>query len=141
MITVKKNLGKGFENPKLINKQLQDSLQAGAFIVVANYKKESPVDHKDLRNFVGIIVQEDRVVVTTTATSLEGVRYPIFVGLGTGKFRGSTTDFGHPGTGRVRAGDTSGRGLGGIRPDMFHMRAKDKSEKKLTAFVKKIGRA
>jgi len=83
------------------------------------------------------LVQEDRVVVTTTATSLEGVRYPIFVGLGTGKFRGSTTDFGHPGTGRVRAGDTSGRGLGGIRPDMFHMRAKDKSEKKLTAFVKK----
>lgn len=126
-------LQKLFTNPVFAS-QLKRIVMGTSNIVVAEYKKEAPVDKGLLRNSViTSISNQDGYSVTTVAQS-SGKPYPIYVHEGTGAFRGVDKDYGSKGQGLVRSGRTN-KGAGGIQPNKFARRAKDIAEPKVFRYI------
>jgi hypothetical protein len=114
-------------NPAKFRPAIREALKSSRMIVVEQEEKEMPVltgKSKDLISPSPIHEswRGDYYTVNTSATN-NGFFYPLAVARGTGRFRGSRQDF--PSFGRVRSGESKqNRGSGGIRPNMFDIRAK-----------------
>lgn len=113
-VSVKTKIKKILSDPKAF-KELDSIVEAGAFIIEAEYKKQSPVDKGFLRNSV-----------TTTGKGLERIvkakqSYAKYLHQGTYRMKGQP-DSGYT-TGRVRSHQVAW-GIGGVRPNKFADRAR-----------------
>lgn len=132
MISVQTKISKILQDPEL-SKTLIGVVRDTKFIVVREYMKQAPVMKGDLRRGVTATDTQGGYSVTTKARH-KGRNYPLYVHEGTGKFKGSSTDY--PSTGRVRSGESKlNRGSGGIRPNMFAKRAREQSKPLIMKFV------
>lgn len=108
--------------------------QAGAMsLVEREYIRESPEGPSgDLRGKVKTEKTSEGFQTQTHATR-KGKPYPLFLFRGTGKLKGAR-DYGFT-PGRVQNDDVA-FGIGGIRPNKFALRARDKAEKPVTNYVR-----
>jgi len=131
-------LSKAITDPSFAD-ELRGSLSKSRPVVIAEYQRESPVDKGFLRRSVqatGVRGSNTDMyfLVGSTAKTKEGRPYPLYVHEGTGAFRGSRADY--PSKGRIRSGESkTNRGSGGIRPNRFATRAKEKSQPKVVRLV------
>lgn len=136
VINIETKLQKIMERPDL-KPDLEKVVSKAALIALRAYAQEIPVDKGLAKSYITIQGAGLEKRITTTVTN-RGFRYPIAVHQGTGRWAGSSSDF--PSHGRRREG-VSFAGSGGIPPNKFAKRAKDKSEPFVHAFfVKEINR-
>lgn len=135
-IRINSNLSKVIEDTGYFNKRLAAIMEASQFIVEREYIKQVPVDQGDLKQKIRVedLTNTIGYRVTSNAKSVQGKPYPVFLHQGTGRLRGAP-DFGFT-TGRVRNNEVA-FGIGGIRPNKFAKRARDKAEKPTIAFINK----
>jgi len=138
-LEVKGQLATALMNPTSWITKIDDVFQKLDGHVIAEYKKEVPVNNNFLR---GAVRKQEKGVlefkVGTDVLTKSGKSYPKFIHGGTGKLKGAR-DFGYT-TGRVRAGDVA-RGIGGIRPNKFADRATKTAEPIFfKQFIKQVAR-
>lgn len=133
-VEVKTSLPKVFFDIKAITKDVDFAIQAAAGVVEGEYKRQSPVNFGDLRRDVTATKLGPMEYFVTTKATSRGRPYPVYLHEGTGSLRGAA-DYGYT-SGRVRAGDVA-RGIGGIRPNKFAKRAKEKTQGRVFKIVEK----
>ena len=114
-------------NPSRFRPFLREVLESSKPIVVKQEQREMPILSGMAKSGVkasplSTNAGGDFYVVNTTAQN-NGFFYPLAVARGTLRFRGSRQD--SPSFGRVKSGESKrNRGIGGIQPNMFDIRAK-----------------
>lgn len=143
-----------------ISKQLNEILLASDFIVIADYKKETPVDKGPLRQSVARIKKSNSSYIISAPAKTRGKMYGVFIHQGTGKYKNSNMDVGR--ISRVRAyksifankGKSKKKKLKSkndmalmfagmrkrgvkmsIKPNKFALRARNSAEKKVNSFI------
>lgn len=113
--------------------QVINILRASKYIMLAEYKRETPVNKGTARRFVVARDTRDGFEVDNPVRA-KGRRYMDYVGLGTGRFKNDARDW--PSTGRIRSGESKiFKGTGGIRPNKFHIRGAENARPKIFKFV------
>lgn len=139
-VDVETKLPKVIWEKDYLKDELNDIVQASNFIVEAAEKKQAPVMMGANGGILGAIETANKgnlrydVIVNPNklAVSGESKDYPKFLVGGTGSLKGAP-DYGYT-PGRVRS-NTVKRGIGGIRPNKFPMRAAKEAEPKVHKFV------
>jgi hypothetical protein len=142
-IDISKKIAWAIEHNEQFRKSIVEKLQAGSFIIVAEYKRQSPVNKGFLRNNVESEATDNGFVVQTLAGASSGLSggtqfgYPKYVSEGTYDFKGGP-DYGYTtGYTRLHAGNKSRKDLNGqkgTRPNKFAYRTSREVAPKLIDF-------
>src|SRR6266496_5974777 len=124
-LSIKTKISKILSDPKAL-KDLDDIVLGGAYMIEAEYKKQTPVDKGFLRNSVDTRGKGLERVVRAN------VKYAKYLHQGTYRWK-NKPDQGYT-TGRVRAKQVAWGG-GGVRPNRFADRAREIAAPKAVRFI------